>query len=184
VKFNIIETKIPEIKIIEPEPFSDFRGFFVKTFHKKFFEENIASLKFVEEDQSGSYHNVLRGLHYQINNPQGKLITITRGTIFDVAVDIRRSSSTFGQWVSAFLSEENKREIWIPPGFAHGFYTLSDWSEITYRTTEFYNLSDDRVLLWNDPIININWPLINGFPPMLSERDKNGKLFKDAECFD
>ena len=181
---KIVDTELPEVKILEPEPFVDHRGFFMKIFNEKFFEEYIAPLKFVEEDHSGSYHNVLRGLHYQINNPQGKLITITSGEIFDVAVDLRKSSPNFKKWVSVILSDKNKREIWIPPGFAHGFYTLTPWAEIVYRTTEFYTPQNDRTLLWNDPEVNITWPLIKGILPVLSTKDSNGKLFKDAECFD
>lgn len=184
MKFNIIDTEIPDVKIIEPKPFVDHRGFFMKIFNEKFFEEMIAPLKFVEEDHSGSYHNVLRGLHYQVNNPQGKLITITSGKIFDVAVDLRKSSSTFGKWVGANLSENNKREIWIPPGFAHGFYVISSWAEIVYRTTEFYTPENDRTLLWNDPDINIDWPLIKEYPPIMSEKDRNGKLLQYADYFE
>jgi len=184
MNFNIIDTEINDVKIIEPEPFNDFRGFFIKIFNESFFECKIANLKFVEEDHSGSYHNVLRGLHYQVNNPQGKLITITTGEIFDVAVDLRKSSDTFGKWVGTFLSEKNKKEIWIPPGFAHGFYTLSPWTEIVYRTTEFYTPQNDRTLLWNDPDIGIKWPIHKEYIPILSEKDKNGKKLKDAECFE
>lgn len=183
MKFNIIDTEIPDVKIIEPEPFVDHRGFFMKIFNEKFFEENIAPLKFVEEDHSGSYHNVLRGLHYQINNPQGKLITITSGEIFDVAVDLRKSSPTFGKWVGVILSERKKREIWIPPGFAHGFYTISAWAEIVYRTTEFYTPPNDRTLFWNDPEIGVAWPVSEEFPPLLSNKDKSGKLLKEADIF-
>ena len=181
---KVIDTELPEVKILEPEPFIDHRGFFMKIFNEKFFEEYIAPLKFVEEDHSGSYHNVLRGLHYQINNPQGKLITITSGEIFDVAVDLRKSSPNFKKWVSVVLSDKNKREIWIPPGFAHGFYTLTPWAEIVYRTTEFYTPQNDRTLLWNDPEINVKWPLIKDILPVLSTKDSNGKLLKDADCFD
>jgi dTDP-4-dehydrorhamnose 3,5-epimerase len=181
---KVIDTELPEVKILEPEPFIDHRGFFMKIFNEKFFEEYIAPLKFVEEDHSGSYHNVLRGLHYQINNPQGKLITITSGEIFDVAVDLRKSSPNFKKWVSVVLSDKNKREIWIPPGFAHGFYTLTPWAEIVYRTTEFYTPQNDRTLLWNDPEVNVKWPLIKDILPVLSTKDGNGKLLKDADCFD
>jgi dTDP-4-dehydrorhamnose 3,5-epimerase len=181
---RVIDTRIPDIKIIEPEPFIDYRGFFVKIFNESFFETNIVPLKFVEEDHSGSYHNVLRGLHYQINKPQGKLITTVKGEIFDVAVDIRQSSKTFGQWFGINLSEENKKEIWIPPGFAHGFYTLTPWAEIVYRTTEHYMPENDRTLLWNDPEINIDWPILKELPPVLSKKDLLGKLLKDADCFD
>lgn len=180
---KIINTDIPEVKILEPEPFTDYRGFFVKIFNEKFFEENIFNAKFVEEDHSGSLHNVLRGLHYQINNPQGKLITIMTGEIFDVAVDLRKSSKTFGKYVSVVLSEKDKKEIWIPPGFAHGFYTLSDYAKIIYRTTTHYTPENDRTILWNDPDINIQWPIKN-MNPIMSQKDMNGKLLKDAECFD
>jgi len=185
MKFNIIDTKIPDVKIIEPEPFFDYRGFFVKIFSEKFFEENITALKFVEEDRSGSHRNVLRGLHYQEHNPQGKLITITSGEIFDVAVDLRKSSSTFGEWVGEYLSKDNKKEIWIPPGFAHGFYVVSEFAEIVYRTTEFYTPENDRTLLWNDPDIGIEWPLLmEDYPPIISKKDKNGRLFKDITYFE
>ena len=180
---KIIDTEIPDVKIIESDPFIDHRGFFVKMYNKKIFEENIGDLEFVEEDQSGSFKGVVRGLHYQVHNPQGKLINTIFGEIFDVAVDLRKSSKTFGKWVSVILSEKDKNGIWIPPGFAHGFCVLSDYAKIVYRTTTHYTPENDRTILWNDPDINIQWP-INDRLPIMSQKDMNGKLLKDADCFD
>lgn len=181
---KIIETKIKDVKILEPDVFTDHRGFFVKIFNENFENENIFLSKIVEEDHSGSLQNVLRGLHYQVKNPQGKLITIMTGEIFDVAVDLRKSSPTFKQWVGEFLSEKDKKAIWIPPGFAHGFYTISDYAKIIYRTTEHYQKENDRTILWNDPEININWPIKEGIKPIMSEKDINGTLLKNSEIFD
>jgi dTDP-4-dehydrorhamnose 3,5-epimerase len=181
---KVIPLEISDVKIIEPDPFIDHRGFFMKIYNKKTFEEYIGDFEFAEEDESGSLHNVLRGLHYQVHNPQGKLITIATGEIFDVAVDLRKSSLTFGKWVSAILSAKDKKEIWIPPGFAHGFYALSDYAQIVYRTTTHYTPTNDRTLLWNDPDINIKWPIPEGTTPIMSKKDLNGALFKNAEVCD
>ena len=181
---KIFETEISDVKIIENDPFRDHRGFFIKIFNKNTFEENVGNFDFVEEDESGSVFNVLRGMHYQVNNPQGKLITITSGEIFDVAVDLRKSSPTFSKWVGVVLSEKDKKEIWIPPGFAHGFYTLSDYAKIVYRTTTHYTPPNDRSLLWNDPDVNIKWPIPEGMIPIMSQKDLNAKLLRDAEICD
>ncbi len=181
---KIVETELPEVKIIEPDPFMDYRGFFVKVYNKKWFEDNIGNYQFVEEDHSGSYHNVLRGLHYQVNNPQGKFITAGQGEIFDVAVDLRKSSPNFGKWTSVILSEKNKKQIWIPPGFAHGFYTLSPWAEIFYMTTTHYTPPNDRTLIWNDTDVNVNWPIPMDISPIISKKDMSGKSLKEAEVFE
>jgi len=181
---KIIDTEIPDVKVVELDPFVDSRGFFVKTYNQKTFEENISSCQFCECDISGSYHNVLRGLHYQIDNPQGKFITVLQGKIFDVAVDIRRSSPTFGKWVGVVLSGEKKQQIWIPPGFAHGFYTLSAWAEILYMTSQHYDPASYYAILWNDPSIGIEWPIPEGILPVVSQKDLCGKLLQDANCFE
>jgi dTDP-4-dehydrorhamnose 3,5-epimerase len=180
---KIIETKIPDVLIIEPQIYGDDRGFFFESYNQKLFTETTGvSLNFVQDNHSRSQQNVLRGLHYQIKYPQGKLVRVSYGKVFDVAVDIRKSSPTFGQWVGEILSAENKRQMWIPPGFAHGFLVLSEIADFLYKTTEYYAPSYDRSILWNDPEIGINWPLEN--PPVLSNKDQNAKPLKLAEVFD
>jgi dTDP-4-dehydrorhamnose 3,5-epimerase len=143
----------------------------------------VITTEFVQDNHSGSAQSVLRGLHYQIQRPQGKLVRAVSGEVFDVAVDLRRSSDTFGKWVGATLTAENKRQLWIPPGFAHGFYVLSDWADLLYKVTEYYSPEWDRVLRWDDPEIGIDWPLIDDAPPILSEKDAHGKSLRDAETF-
>jgi dTDP-4-dehydrorhamnose 3,5-epimerase len=181
---KIIDTEIPDVKLIELNPFVDHRGFFVKIYNQKTFEESFGCHHFFECDISGSYHNILRGLHYQSNNPQGKFITVLQGEIFDVAVDIRKSSPTFGKWISVILSGAKKQQIWIPPGFAHGFYTLSPWAEILYMTSQYYDPSSDSTILWNDQDIGIEWPIPEGVVPTISKKDMGGKSLKDAICFE
>ncbi|WP_392533944.1 dTDP-4-dehydrorhamnose 3,5-epimerase [Nostoc sp. C117] len=180
---KIVHTKIPEVLQLEPQVFADDRGFFFEVYnHQKFAQETGIVTNFVQDNHSCSKQNVLRGLHYQIQQPQGKLIRPIVGTIFDVAVDIRKSSATFGKWVGYELSAENKPLLWIPPGFAHGFLALSEIAEVMYKTTDYYSPQGDRTILWNDPDLSIDWPL--SAPPILSAKDQAGKSFKTAEIFD
>jgi dTDP-4-dehydrorhamnose 3,5-epimerase len=176
---NIIDTQIPDVKIIEPKVFGDERGFFFESFNQKLFEAAIGyPVKFVQDNHSKSSKGVLRGLHYQLPpHAQGKLVRCVVGEVFDVAVDIRKSSPTFGQWVGVNLSAENKRQLWIPEGFAHGFYVTSDEAEFVYKCTEYYNPTAERVILWDDSSVNVKWPIIS-FPRM-SEKDKNGVPIND-----
>lgn len=177
-----IPTAIPDVLVIEPTVFGDERGFFYESYNHKLFQEKTGlTLEFVQDNHSKSKKNVLRGLHYQIIQPQGKLVRAGAGELFDVAVDIRQSSPTFGQWVGYFLSAENKRQLWIPPGFAHGFVVVSDYAELLYKTTNYYCPEGDRCILWNDPEIGIEWPLSGD--PILSAKDQAGKLLKDADLF-
>ncbi|MFJ5449177.1 dTDP-4-dehydrorhamnose 3,5-epimerase [Pectobacterium carotovorum] len=180
---NIIDTKITDLKIIEPAVFGDERGFFFESFNKKKFEEAIGySVDFVQDNHSKSSQGVLRGLHYQLApHAQGKLVRCVEGEVFDVAVDIRKSSPTFGQWLGVYLSAENKRQFWIPAGFAHGFVTLSKTAEFLYKTTNYYAPQSDRGILWNDETIGIEWPM--SVEPILSEKDKNAKKFSEADVF-
>lgn len=179
---NIIETSIPDVKLLEPKVFGDERGFFMETFRDNWFREHVADRIFVQENHSKSSQNVLRGLHYQINHTQGKLVRVVSGSVFDVAVDLRRSSPTFGKWFGAVLSAENKRQLWVPEGFAHGFYTLENHTEFVYKCTDYYDPSSEHSLLWNDPTIGIDWQLIA--EPNLSAKDMAGKLLQDAVVFD
>jgi len=181
---KFIPTKIPDVKLIEPRVFSDDRGFFMETFQERLFSEAGIPNRFVQDNQSGSRRGVLRGLHYQIHQAQGKLVRCCAGEVFDVAVDLRRYSPTFGQWIGACLSAENKRQIWVPPGFAHGFYTLSAWAEVLYKATDFYAPQWERTLLWNDPRIGIDWPLVDNEPPVLSGKDAEGVRFEDAAVYE
>ncbi|MEH2055094.1 MAG: dTDP-4-dehydrorhamnose 3,5-epimerase [Nostoc sp.] len=180
---SIVHTKIPEVIQLDPQVFTDNRGFFFEAYnHQKFAQETGIVTNFVQDNHSYSKQNVLRGLHYQIQQPQGKLIRAVAGIIFDVAVDIRKSSATFGKWVGYELSAENKRLLWIPPGFAHGFLVLSEIAEVLYKTTDYYAPQSDRTILWNDPDLAIDWPL--SAPPILSAKDQAGKSLRTAEVFD
>jgi dTDP-4-dehydrorhamnose 3,5-epimerase len=176
-------TAISEVILIQPKLYSDERGFFMETYQVERFAEAGIEVNFVQDNHSGSARGTLRGLHYQIRHPQGKLVQIVTGEVYDVAVDIRRSSPTFGKWVGKRLSAENKLQLWIPPGFAHGFYVLSDWVDVIYKVTDFYSPEWDRILLWNDPDLGIEWPLIEGTPLLLSEKDANGTPLRDADTF-
>jgi dTDP-4-dehydrorhamnose 3,5-epimerase len=179
---SIQRTEIPDVIIIEPKVFGDDRGFFYESFNaQRFSEETGVDAVFVQDNHSKSAQNVLRGLHYQIQHPQGKLVRVTAGEVFDIAVDIRRSSPTFGRWLGVVLSAENKRQLWIPPGFAHGFLVTSPSAEFLYKTTDYYAPEHERCLLWNDPEIGIDWPL--SAEPLLSGKDKLGQLFSEAEVF-
>jgi dTDP-4-dehydrorhamnose 3,5-epimerase len=181
---EFIPTAIPDLIIIQPKINGDERGFFLETFREdRFTSESIAG-PFVQDNHSGSRQGTLRGLHYQIKQSQGKLVRAIFGEIFDVAVDLRRNSPTFGRWEGIVLSAENKKQLWIPPGFAHGFYVLSEWAEFFYKVTDYYAPNWERCLLWNDPAVGIEWPLVSGQPPLLSEKDLHGKLLSEAEVFD
>nr|VVV02867.1 dTDP-4-dehydrorhamnose 3,5-epimerase [Aliivibrio wodanis] len=180
---KFIETNIPDVKIIEPQVFGDERGFFMETFRTTLFNEHCGEREFVQENHSKSGHGILRGLHYQTENTQGKLVRVTKGEVFDVAVDMRESSETFGQWVGVVLSEENKRQLWVPEGFAHGFYVMSEEAEFVYKCTDYYNPAAEASLKWNDPSVNVEWPLVNGAAPLLSAKDEAGICFKDAVKF-
>jgi dTDP-4-dehydrorhamnose 3,5-epimerase len=174
--------KLNDILILEPRFFQDERGFFTEMYQARRFAESGIPDAFVQDNLSGSRRGVLRGLHYQICKPQGKLVRVTEGEVFDVAVDLRRHSPTFGQWMEMYISAHNHIQLWIPPGFAHGFYVLSEWAELLYKVTDFYAPECERTLLWNDPQVGIAWPLIG--TPLISDKDQCGKPFSDAELFD
>jgi len=178
---KVIDTKIPEVKLLEPQVFGDERGFFMETFRDEWFKEYVADRTFVQENHSKSIKGVLRGLHYQTENTQGKLVRVVSGAVFDVAVDMRENSPTFGQWVGEILSAENKRQLWVPEGFAHGFYVLTDEAEFTYKCTDYYNPKAEHSLIWNDETVGIEWPLES--EPSLSAKDLAGKILKDAVKF-
>lgn len=175
--------RIPDVILIEPRLFGDQRGFFMETYQQKVFAEQGITAQFVQDNHSGSRRGTLRGLHYQIQQAQGKLVRVVAGQIFDVAVDLRRSSPTFGQWVGEILSAENKRQLWIPPGFAHGFYVLSDWAEVVYKASDFYAPQWERTLLWNDPAVGIEWPLEGSAELLISEKDRAGLPLAQAETY-
>lgn len=176
---NVIRTAIPEVVIIEPKVFGDARGFFFESFNQKAFNEATGTHHpFVQDNHSRSAQGVLRGLHYQIQQPQGKLVRVVRGAVIDVAVDIRKSSPTFGQWVAEELSEDNHRQLWVPPGFAHGFVVLSDTAEFLYKTTDYYAPQYERSILWSDPDLAIKWPVD---APILSAKDLQGLKFGCAD---
>jgi dTDP-4-dehydrorhamnose 3,5-epimerase len=181
---QFIPTAIPEVILIEPEVFGDARGFFMETYHAIRFAQAGIQADFVQDNHSGSRQGTLRGLHYQIRHPQAKLVRVIFGEVYDVAVDIRRTSPNFGKWVGVNLSAENKRQVWIPAGFAHGFYILSEWAELVYKVSDIYAPEWERSLLWNDPELGIPWPLINQQMPILSKRDAEGKPLRQAELFD
>ena len=178
---KFIPTEIPDVILIEPRVFGDNRGYFMETYKEPLFVENGISDTFVQDNVSSSVKGTLRGLHYQLNpNAQGKLVRVLKGSVYDVAVDIRKGSPTFGKWIGVELSEENKLSFWIPPGFAHGFYVTSDIAEFTYKCTDVYTPDAERGIIWNDPEIGIEWP-IDGGEVLLSERDKQNPLLKDAD---
>lgn len=180
---KITPTAIPDLLIIEPTVFGDERGFFFESFNQKVFEKLTGlSVHFVQDNHSRSARHVLRGLHYQIRQPQSKLVRVLSGEVFDVAVDIRKSSPAFGQWVGTVLSAENKRMLWVPTGFAHGFFVLSEYAEVFYKTTDYWAPEHERAILWNDPDLAINWPL-NGNIPVLSKKDQQAVPFAQAELF-
>jgi dTDP-4-dehydrorhamnose 3,5-epimerase len=177
-------TAIPDVLIIEPKVFGDDRGFFFESFNQAAFDAAVGKhVSFVQDNHSRSAKGVLRGLHYQIQQPQGKLVRVTRGAVYDVAVDIRKSSPTFGQWVGVELSEQNQKQFWVPAGFAHGFLVMSDSADFLYKTTEYYAPNHEKCIVWNDCSLNIQWP-IEGFKPLLSEKDQRGEKFEQAVVFD
>ena len=176
---KIIETSIPDVLLLEPTVFGDARGYFMETFRESWFHEQGIYLNFVQDNQSRSVQGTLRGLHYQLKQPQGKLVRVVSGEVFDVAVDMREGSATFGRWAGDILSAQNKRQLWVPPGFAHGFYVVSKSAELYYKCTDYYCPEHEHCLLWNDPAVGIEWPLLNG-SPLLSEKDGAGLLLAEA----
>jgi len=179
---KVTPTAIPEVLVLEPQVFGDERGFFYESFNGRRFEQTTGvNATFVQDNHSKSAKNVLRGLHYQIRQPQGKLVRVVTGAIYDVVVDMRRSSPFFGRWVGVELTAENRRQIWVPPGFAHGFVVTSDSAECLYKTTDYWAPEFERTLLWSDPELAIDWPLTG--PPMVSGKDAQGSLMVDAESF-
>ncbi|OGR37856.1 MAG: dTDP-4-dehydrorhamnose 3,5-epimerase [Desulfovibrionales bacterium GWA2_65_9] len=179
---KVTPTKLSGAFVLEPKVFGDSRGFFFESFnHRAFAEATGTETCFVQDNHSRSAKGVLRGLHYQIRQPQGKLVRVVRGAVFDVAVDLRKSSPTFGQWIGVELSEENQRQFWVPPGFAHGFVVLSESADFLYKTTDYYAPEHERCIIWNDPDIGIDWPLQN---PALSAKDQAGQAFAGAEVFE
>jgi len=179
---KVIDTKIPAVKIIEPDIFGDERGFFMETWRQDAFDQLVAKRIFVQENHSKSKKGILRGLHYQTENTQGKLVRVISGEVFDVVVDIRKGSPTYGQWVGEYLSAENKKQLWVPEGFAHGFYVTSESAEFIYKCTDYYNPKAEQSILWNDTTLNIDWPIAQGQIPLLSEKDLNGRLFCNDIC--
>lgn len=179
---NVIDTAIADVKIIEPKVFGDARGFFYESFNARAFAEGTGvDVHFVQDNHSKSARNVLRGLHYQLQQAQGKLVRVVQGEVWDVAVDIRRSSPTFGKWVGVILSAENNRQLWVPAGFAHGFVVLSETAEFLYKTTDYYAPAHERCIAWNDPALAIEWPIEGA--PSLSAKDAQGVAFKEADYF-
>jgi dTDP-4-dehydrorhamnose 3,5-epimerase len=168
---------------LEPRNFEDSRGFFMETYQKEIFSQNGIPFDFIQDNHSFSRHGVLRGLHYQVIHPQGKLVRAVSGEIFDVAVDLRKSSENFGKWVGTLLSAENHLQLWVPPGFAHGYYVLGEQADVLYKTTDTYHPESERCIRWDDPDLDIHWPIPAGDAPILSEKDANGSLFIDAEVY-
>ena len=180
--YTVTPTRLPEVLILEPKVFGDDRGFFFESFNARDFAQAIGlDVQFVQDNHSKSAKGVLRGLHYQIQHPQGKLVRVTQGEVFDVAVDLRRSSPTFGKWEGVVLSAENKRQLWVPPGFAHGFLVTSDSAEFLYKTTDYYHPEHERSLLWNDPAVGVAWPMQT--EPLLAAKDKAAAKLDRAEVF-
>jgi dTDP-4-dehydrorhamnose 3,5-epimerase len=177
-------TTLPDVILIEADVYGDQRGFFMEVYQAQCFKEAGIRVDFVQDNHSGSSQKILRGMHYQIRQAQGKLVRVVVGQVFDVAVDLRRRSPTFGKWVGHHLSAENKLQLWIPPGFAHGFYVVSDWAEVLYKATDYYAPEWDRTLLWNDPTVGIDWPLINGEPPIMSQKDMAGLPLSQSEVYE
>jgi dTDP-4-dehydrorhamnose 3,5-epimerase len=181
---NVRPTRIPDVAVVEPKVFGDARGFFYESFNRKALEAALGRpLEFVQDNHSRSVRGVLRGLHYQLPRPQAKLVRVAVGEVFDVAVDLRRGSPTFGQWVGETLSAENKRQLWVPEGFAHGFLVLSDVAEFLYKTTGYYHPEHERCIRWDDPTLGIAWP-IAGASPVVSAKDAAGAAFRDAAAFE
>jgi dTDP-4-dehydrorhamnose 3,5-epimerase len=180
---EFIPAEIPAVVLIRPKVFSDQRGYFFESWEERKFAAGGLNAKFVQDNHSHSTRGVLRGLHYQIQQPQGKLVRVTAGSVFDVAVDIRRSSPSFGRWVGFELSAQNHHMLWVPPGFAHGYLTLSDVADFLYRCTDFYAPGGERAILWKDPDLNVVWPVAAGVEPIVSAKDAAARPFRDAEYF-
>jgi dTDP-4-dehydrorhamnose 3,5-epimerase len=180
---KIIETCIPDVKIIEPRLFGDDRGFFLETFRDDWFKENVADVTFIQDNHSKSSQGILRGMHYQLEQTQGKLVRVTSGEVYDVAIDMRKNSPSYGRWFGVLLSSENKFQLWVPAGFAHGFYVTSESAEFVYKCTDYYAPQYEVSLKWDDPTLAITWPILTNTKPSLSAKDKDGLLFKDAPSF-
>lgn len=176
-------TSIPEVLLIEPVVHGDERGYFLETWTRRDFTAAGVAERFVQDNHSYSRRGILRGLHYQLERPQGKLVRVIGGRVFDVAVDLRKSSPTFGKWVGAWLSEDDHQMLWVPPGFAHGFYVASESAHFLYKCTDYYEPADERTILWSDPALAIDWPLESSRPPIVSEKDQKGVPFAAAECY-
>ena len=181
---QIIDTTLDDVKIIEPRVFGDDRGFFLETWSEAAFSKAGLPINFVQDNHSRSAQGVLRGLHYQIKHPQGKLVRCTSGEVYDVAVDMRKSSKQFGQWFGVVLSAENKRQLWVPPGFAHGFYVMSETADFLYKCSDIYAPDHERSLLWNDPAVGIEWPLVDGVETQLATKDAAAVVLSKADTFD
>lgn len=180
---QVIDTPIADVKLIQPQVYGDERGFFLETYRDDWFRQHCADVDFVQDNHSKSRQGILRGLHYQLEKTQGKLVRVVQGEVYDVAVDMRRSSPTFGKWFGAILSAQNKRQLWVPAGFAHGFYVTSPSAEFVYKCTDYYHPQSEVSIRYDDPLLNIDWPLVNGQPPSLSEKDDKGLPFTDAPTF-
>jgi dTDP-4-dehydrorhamnose 3,5-epimerase len=178
---NFKPTRLPEVVLIEPKVFGDSRGFFMETWEARKFADGGIKASFVQDNHSRSSQWVLRGLHYQLRHTQGKLVRVTEGEVFDVAVDVRKSSPTFGQWAGEYLSAANQRMLWVPPGFAHGFVVLSERADFLYKCTDYYDPASERTLLWNDPEIGVEWPIPTGVEPIVSEKDRKGLGWRSIE---
>ena len=183
-KMEFHSTPITDVLVITPDIKSDARGFFLESFRQEEYRAMGIPGPFVQDNQSGSKQGVLRGLHYQILRPQGKLVRVITGEVFDVVVDLRKSSPTFGKWIGEYLSAKNARQVWIPSGCAHGIYVRSPWADLLYKVTDYYSPEGDRTLRWDDPTLDIRWPLVDGAPPIMSEKDNQGKLLSEAELFE
>ena len=180
---RVTPTKIPDVLVIEPTVHRDERGFFLESWHEERLAANGVAARFVQDNHSRSVRGTLRGLHYQTGTPQGKLVRVVYGAVYDVAVDLRRSSPTFGHWVHEGLSAENHKQLWIPPGFAHGFYVVSEHADLLYKCTAYYEPGQDRALRWDDPDLAIDWQLSGGCPPILSAKDASAPLLRDAPTY-
>jgi dTDP-4-dehydrorhamnose 3,5-epimerase len=181
---KFISTRIPDVIRVEPKIYSDARGFFLESYQKLQFSKAGIVNEFVQDNHSSSKRSTLRGLHYQVTHTQGKLVRVVIGEIFDVAVDLRKTSPTFGEWVGEFLSAENKSQLWVPPGFAHGFYTISERADVLYKATDYFDPTGERCIRWDDPELAIDWPVPIGTEPLVSTKDKAGDTFSDAEVFE
>ena len=181
---DFIPQAIPDVVLIKPTVFGDERGFFMETFRDELFKEKCGGYSFVQDNHSSSTCGILRGLHYQTHQPQGKLVRVISGEVFDVAVDLRKSSPSFGKWIGVILSASNKNMLWVPPGFAHGFYVLSEHAEFVYKCTDYYSPEHEVSLQWNDPTLNINWPIVDKAAPILSAKDNKACSFSQAPYYD